>query len=369
MTILDRLAETKTGVTIAELARDFNCTPRTIYRDLVALQERVGAPLVCDRDEGEPSNVASRWKLMDGKRFRSSLEFTPSELLALVAAEELMAPLLATSFGAGVKTLRAKLRARFPEPTVRFVTENAGALEVGPAARPDYTRMAPVVDSLARAIRENRTVEMRYFSLSGGRETVRRLDPYRLWFVDDMLYVVGGCHVHGGAIRTFAIGRIRAIERTHDRFVIPATFRWEDWIRDSFRLFHGGETSRVVIHFSASIAPLIRERVWHASQQLLELPGGDVGLAMRVSGLFEVTQWILGFGSHAKPVSPPELVVAVTAEVRKMYAALVDAEVEAALAPRTGQRRENAVLHARRSRGPKAANAATAVKDDVDAKG
>lgn len=357
MAILDRLAATKGGVTIAELARDFNCTPRTIYRDLVALQEQLGAAVVCDRDEGEPSNVSSRWKLMDGKRYRSSLEFTPSELLAILAAEGLMAPLSGTPYGAGMKTLRAKLRARLPDDTVKFVAQDAAALAIGVAARPDYGPQARVVEVVRQAIRENRTIEMRYFSLSGGRETVRRLDPYRLWFARETLYVVGGCHVHGGAIRTFAIDRIRAIEPTSERFVIPATFRWEDWARDSFRIFQDGEPARVVIHFSAAIAPLIRERVWHPSQQLIELPGGDVGIAMRVSGLFEVTQWILGFGADAKPVSPPELVTAVTAEVKKMYAALVDKAAPAVdFAPgRTGQVRRSASRMARRATGKRGA--------------
>ncbi len=313
--IFMRLASSPGGMTVAELAREMNCTPRTIYRDLKAMEGWLGAPLTTDKDEND-----TRWKLMEGNRFRLPLAFTPAELLSLATAERFLDPLNATSFAQALKTLKSKVKARLGDETVKSVTREADAFQV--ASRVDYTEHASTIETLRRAIRELRTVEMRYFSAGSGRETVRRVDPYRLWFAEGALYVVGACHVHGGRPRTFAVERIRAIETTDERYLIPASFRWEDWTRDSFRVFQG-EPTRVVIHFSEAVAPLIRSRKWHPTQQLSELPGGGVGLFMRVAGTFEVSRWILSFGAHAQAVEPTELVREIRAEVERMHQTLV----------------------------------------------
>ena len=106
------------------------------------------------------------------------------------------------------------------------------------------------------------------------KTTTRKLDPYRLWYVDGVLYVVGACHVHGMETRTFAVDRIETIKQTGAHFTIPKDFQWEAYTRDSFRLFHGGEPAEVVVDFAPGIAPLLRERKYHSSQTVKDLPGG-----------------------------------------------------------------------------------------------
>ena len=45
-----------------------------------------------------------------------------------------------------------------------------------------------------------------------------------------------------------------------------------------------------------------------------EFPDGACTLRMTVEGLPSVVRWVLGFGHHAKPLAPPELVAQVKAE-------------------------------------------------------
>src|SRR3954447_20246078 len=86
MSMVERIGRSANGLTAAELAAEFNCDPRTIYRDVLAL-ERLGVPIVQDREEGAGAAVASRWKILDGWRLRApTLEATPGDLLALGAA-------------------------------------------------------------------------------------------------------------------------------------------------------------------------------------------------------------------------------------------------------------------------------------------
>ena len=55
------------------------------------------------------------------------------------------------------------------------------------------------------------------------------------------------------------------------------------------------------------VADYIREKKWHESQELRELPDGGVELRMKLSSLAEVERWILGWAGNARVLKPPEL--------------------------------------------------------------
>ena len=89
-----RQLESPRGVTLQELVRalpeDFPKNPRTIRRDLEAL-EAAGFPLTLDRVNGQ-----SRWKLMEGFRHIPALAFSPTELMSLLFSRNLLKPLEGT---------------------------------------------------------------------------------------------------------------------------------------------------------------------------------------------------------------------------------------------------------------------------------
>ena len=51
----------------------------------------------------------------------------------------------------------------------------------------------------------------------------------------------------------------------------------------------------------------MRERKWHGSQELTDLPGGGVRLRLLLNNLAEVERWILSWGTHATVVRPERL--------------------------------------------------------------
>ena len=92
--LLQRL-ESRKGATIQELAaalpEHFACHPRTIRRDLEALESRF--PLVT-----ETSGGITRWRLMDGFQQLLPLSFSTTELMALIFSRDLLKPLDGTEF-------------------------------------------------------------------------------------------------------------------------------------------------------------------------------------------------------------------------------------------------------------------------------
>ena len=73
-------------------AGELGCTERTLYRDLVVLQE-VGVPVYQER-EGK----RLRWRLVDGPKRRLSVTLSFAETLALTAGRDLLAGLAGTFF-------------------------------------------------------------------------------------------------------------------------------------------------------------------------------------------------------------------------------------------------------------------------------
>ena len=82
-----------------------------------------------------------------------------------------------------------------------------------------------------------------------------------------------------------------------------------------------GEATQVSIWFDAQKAPSIRERIWHSSQVIHELPEGELLLQLQANPK-EIKRWVLGFGLHAILREPEHLrqeMLDEITEMRKKY--------------------------------------------------
>ena len=165
---------------------------------------------------------------------------------------------------------------------------------------------------LQRAIAERRTLRMRYYSLSRDAETDRRVDPYHVTLFNGGLYLVGYCHLRR-EVRIFAVERIRAIDTLRETFAMPADFDAEAYLRSAWGIVRG-ELISVRAVFARAVAPHIRGRLWHVSQELRELPGGRLEMRLTVADTLEVRRWLLGFGAGVDVLAPPALREAIRRE-------------------------------------------------------
>jgi predicted DNA-binding transcriptional regulator YafY len=180
----------------------------------------------------------------------------------------------------------------------------------------DYTRSKQTIAVMTRAVFNKYRVRLTYQSPHDSKPTERELDPYRLWYVNNALYVVGHDHLRND-LRVFAVDRIRSVSLTNRRFEIPEDFDFEAFTRSAFNMIWG-ETQEVKIRFSASQAPYIRERTWHPSQKIETEPDGSIILTLQVADLWEVKFWLIGFGAEATVLGPIELAQEVGVEAETL---------------------------------------------------
>jgi predicted DNA-binding transcriptional regulator YafY len=306
--------ESPRGTTLEELAaslpEDWECHPRTIRRDLEALEVRF--PLIVERVRGQ-----TRWRLMDGYRHLPPLVFSPTELMALVFSRDLLRPLDGTLIKTSLDSALNKATSLLPQDARTYVRQMQGYFSVGSGPHRVYRQHQQAIEQLTRAIAQTRTVQLRYYSASRDRTTRRDVDPYRLWYTAGVLYLIGYCHRRRD-IRMFAVDRIRSLTTTSRPCQMPLGFDLEAYVRDALVVMRG-KAIQIELLFDRPTAAWMRDHVWHPTQQMKPLKDGRLQMTLEVADTRELLGWILHFGAGVEVIRPASLKEKVCDEARKIF--------------------------------------------------
>ena len=301
--------EASRRLTIDDLASRTGVTTRTIRRDLEALQS-AGFPLFDETYEGK------KYWTLEHRAFKrlDDTGFTLAELSALYFSRTLVEGLAATPFQRDVRSGFDKLAAALT-PGMRAFLDRLPLVIQAKSERGTHPAAArrKEVSQLLDATLNHRRVTMRYHSFSSNREKEYLIEPYRVVFAHGALYVVAFVPEYKEQ-RTFAVDRIRALSLNEEKFE-PVELE-EDAFAHSLGV-HQGPPERIEILFDPQIALYVKERVWHASQEIRDEPDGSVRLILNVSNDWSLRGWILGFGALARVMSPDSLARQIIAEVNQ----------------------------------------------------
>lgn len=288
------------GRSVGELSVALGVSVRTVYRDLAALQA-AGFPFYCERTTREVS-----WRFVDGYRFSTHEPFSLEELCALELCRDFIGPLAGTWAGDAAGTALAKV-ARALSPEARTLLDDArGVLVSRIFGALGYSESAGTLRLLTDAILRRERLRMIYDSADGGATTMRRVEPYALFYQEGALYFAAQDE-RRRAVRTFAVHRVRQLEATKERFVRPAGFSLNTYLGGAFKVFRGDGDYAVQVRISPAATSLCEGRKWHPSQRERKQPNGGLELRFQLSALEEVCTWILGFRGEAEAVEPPAL--------------------------------------------------------------
>lgn len=284
-----------------QLAAELEVNPKTIHRDLEFMRDRLELPLEFDPRRNGYYYTAPVTDL-------PAVSISEGELFALVLAEKALGQYRGTPFEKPLLAAIEKIAAGLPE-TITVALQD---LQQSISFR---TRAEPMLDldifrCLADAVSHRRQLRIQYRKPGGGPAEERVVDPYHLANINGEWYLFAYDHLRQ-APRTFVPMRIQSAVPTGQTFNRPKKFSIENWLRGSFGVVQGTGDYRVVLHFTPAAADYLREKKWHESQQLRDLPDGGVEVTFRLSGLSEVQRWVLSWGGHCRVVEPPELAAAV----------------------------------------------------------
>jgi predicted DNA-binding transcriptional regulator YafY len=304
------------GLTIADAAQELDCSVRTIWRDLEALQAS-GFPIY---DERAGDGRRGVWRVESSFQRRLPFPVTLDEVVAFVLASKFVAAAGAGVLGPALTSFVDKVRSLLAPRALALLDRMAAGVGLRALGAKLLLPAAEHLPLIQRALHEHRALHVLYYSMSRGAESERRIDPYYLTSFAGGLYLVAYCHLRQ-AVRIFALERIRALETLDDRFEIPADFDVETYLRDAWGIVRG--TLVVVkVLFSPAVAPYVRERLRHPSQAFRDLPGGRLELTLQVADTVEVRRWLLGFGADADVLEPSSLREALRHEAERLVSVL-----------------------------------------------
>jgi predicted DNA-binding transcriptional regulator YafY len=307
---IQTLITSKLGKSAAELADELECNPRTVYRDLEALQV-AGFPIYTERVDGR-----NLWSLLDAMKHHIPVPFNLTELMALYFSRDMMKVFKDTAFYDSLESLFHKIKTTLPKESLLYIDRVQQVLHLGIKPYKDYGRFKEIINRVNEAAVQKKSVEIVYFTMSRKKETRRKVDPYGVRFFNGTFYLIGFCH-YRGEIRTFALDRIKLLHQTRNTFKVPEDFNLEDFLRSSFGVYQG-EPTRVKIWFSPEVAGYIQEKIWHESQEMALQKDGSLIFEAVVAGKREIKYWVLGWGSNACVLEPEALREEVLAEARAM---------------------------------------------------
>lgn len=305
-----RLIEARHGITLDELAEETGVNRRTIQRDLGAIEE-AGYPLISDWQDGvKVFRFLTRFKDVP------PISFTLQELMTLSLLRSQLDLLNGTPFLEDMQSVFRKVNSVLPPRLAAHMERIADVAHPLLQGKRDYRKSAQPLALIRHALLHQQGITLSYRSSGRGASESYRVDPYTLVFQKGGIYLLGYAH-NRKALRTFAVERIVSVEPEKERFEIPEGFNAAQALEGAFGIV--AEPPREVrVRFGKNVAYTIRDRVWHASQQIEELEDGGVLLSFRAGGKLEILSWLRSYGSQAELIAPAEWRAELAEETREM---------------------------------------------------
>ena len=296
------------GYTVRNLASRFEVDPRTIYRDIKALDQELKVPIY---DDGK------YWKL-DEKRTLPPIRFTVPEALNIFLAVRLMLG-YNKRYDPYIDATFSKLGSVLPQQLAEQVQQTVDWMH----SLPKNERHLRNLTTLAEAWINQRKVRVTYRSLPAAHATERVIEPY---FIEPAAtghssYVIAYCH-RAKEVRMFKVERIEKVELTTETYTVPADFDANTYFSSAWGIVVEGEEQTVKLKFSRDITRLMEETIWHPSQVLENQGDGSVIMTLRIFNTFELVTWILGWGEKVEVLEPKILrdeIFCTATEMIKIY--------------------------------------------------
>ncbi len=291
-----------------QLGAELEVCTKTIRRDLDFMRDRMSLPL-------EFNPARNGYHYTEEVDAFPTLQISEGELFALLVAEKALQQYRGTPFEQRLVTALKKLERSLPDTVSLNLAEWDHAISFRTSAEPIVN--VPVLETLADAVQHRRQLRLAYRKPGTRTAEDRVVDPCHLANVNGDWYLFAFDHLRQD-IRTFVPTRIVSAEPTGTTFPKAARFALEKQLRDSFGIFSRDGDYRVVLRFDEPVADYIREKRWHPSQQLKDLPDGGVELRLRLGSLVEIQRWLMGWAGHVQVLDPPELIAGVHAAAKSL---------------------------------------------------
>ncbi len=284
------------AVSFAEIMEQLGASRPTVFRDIAFLRNRIGLPIVHDRDSG-----VYRLDRSAGRHEMLGMWFSAAEIHALLSMQSLLG-----SFDSG------GLLSEYVEPLRQRLIDMLGSAddsadEIGRRIRILSAAARPYAPQhfqhIAAALMERRRLNIEYSARSKGDTSQREISPQRLTHYRDNWYLDAWCHLRD-ELRSFAVDAIKTV-KTMDAVAreIPEA-QLDAALGAGYGIFAGAEVQWATLIFTPERARWVAAEHWHPEQQGEFLGDGSYQLRLPYSNDPELIMDILKYGPDCEVVAP-----------------------------------------------------------------
>jgi predicted DNA-binding transcriptional regulator YafY len=278
----------------SELAGKLGVSLRTVHRYFEMLDE-MGIPVYSERGPYGGFSLVRGYKM-------PPLVFTLEEAVAIVLGTGIVEEMWGELYRESARGALAKIENLLPEEQAREVAWARGSLVATGMNRSDLKALTPILEKVRRAIREHRSVEMKYQTSQVPHPTQRALDPYALVHRWGWWYVVGFCHVHK-EVRTFRVDRIIEVALQEKAFIQTPDFNLQDYLKHEMQ---SQPQVKARLRFEPQSASIVA-----GNHSYWETIAPQADGSVEVDFLSPTLEWAastaLSYGPTVEVLEPPEL--------------------------------------------------------------
>lgn len=302
MNRIDRLSailimlQSSPSVRMKQITNRFDITPRTVYRDIKALEE-AGVPIAGDSRTG--------FSLVEGFKL-PPLMFTEKEAFAFLAAEKLVDRFsdagLKEGYKSGIDKIKSVMRLAEIKAMDNF-TDNVSSLDLRFKNPADSQN---ILQHLMSEIFKRKKVQISYFSYSRQEASIRKVDPIGIFFSMSHWYLIAFCNTKKD-YRTFRVNRIQEIINTDKDFEQehPPLSSLLKSLKDKDSL------QEVIIEVSKNDLSFIDDSKYYQGLISEKDKEDKVELHFMIFSIDRFARWYLSYIDIAKIISPNSLKTAV----------------------------------------------------------
>ena len=279
---------------MSDLARELNCSPQTIGRLMIEIENELGSQIESGLD------CHRKWFRFNPTN-SNTLGIDTEEIRYLSLCRDLADPYLNNDVRERLDKLILDLsikqlgETKFNQEYTKIYDPEYSFFSKGQI---DYTPYVNIINKLERAAREENILKVVYRSSKSNKTKTILYVPKQFVCLSNALYVIGASLNEDFSFekqKTLSVHRIDNVEKTEHKvdFVIPKAD-----VSD-FGLPWSKEPVTFTITFKPGNAvTYVQERQWCKNQKMNILSNGELELTIVTKSVPEVISWCRGFGDN-----------------------------------------------------------------------
>jgi predicted DNA-binding transcriptional regulator YafY len=281
----------------------------TFKRDIAKMRDRLGTPIVFDKDLG-----GYRLDANPGSTELPGLWFTQDEILALMTIQNMIEQLDPGLLGPKLKPFRKRLDDMLSRQGLdpQELTQRVRAVHAG-----KRRMQLAAFETIAKATFERKQVQIVHTNRQKSETVPRLISPQQLLHYRDNWYVDAWCHLRKD-LRSFSIDAITQAEILDKPAKDVDLENMRNQFTAGYGIFGGAPKDWAELTFSASRAAWVRHENWHPQQQGTVHADGSYSLRLPYADERELIGDILRFGADVQVMAPASLRKQVQEQIERM---------------------------------------------------